>query len=242
MSISLPRLIALSIVAVSTASAQAPRVNKYGDPEKRAPRPTTAAITEADLMTRLYIFADDSMQGREYGRVGNMRGTNYIANEVRKLGLQPAGDNGTYFQRLPMVQRHFTDRSTMTVDGQTLRFNTDFVPIPTGLVQAPRPIQNAQVIYAGSVAEAQAMSAEQRQGKFLLVTQNPTAGGGRGNNHASLLGKNFYRRVLGNPSQIDMVRRKLVYLFRRKQLQGKVSVQHHAAGTGEIIEACAQVQ
>ena len=182
MSISLPRLIALSIVAVSTASAQAPRVNKYGYPEKRAPRPTTAAITEADLMTRLYIFADDSMQGREYGRVGNMRGTNYIANEVRKLGLQPAGDNGTYFQRLPMVQRHFTDRSTMTVDGQTLRFNTDFVPIPTGLVQAPRPIQNAQVIYAGSVAEAQAMSAEQRQGKFLLVTQNPTAGGGRGNN------------------------------------------------------------
>jgi hypothetical protein len=182
-SISLPRLIALSILAVTTASAQAPRVNKYGYPEKRAPRPTAAAITEDDLMTRLYIFADDSMQGREYGRVGNMRGTNYIANEARKLGLQPAGDNGTYFQRLPMVQRHFTDRSTMTVDGQTLRFNADFVPVPTGLLRAPKPIQNAPVIYVGTFAEASAFPADQLQGKFVLVTPNP-AGQGRGNNPA----------------------------------------------------------
>ncbi|MGH7688539.1 MAG: hypothetical protein ACREN3_02965, partial [Gemmatimonadaceae bacterium] len=33
-------------------------------PLKHAPQPTTAAITAADLMTRLYIFSDDSMQGR----------------------------------------------------------------------------------------------------------------------------------------------------------------------------------
>ena len=180
MSKSLPRVIAFSVFAASVATAQAPRVNKYGYPEKRAPRPTTAAITDEDLMTRLYIFADDSMQGREYGRVGNMKGTNYIANEVRKLGLLPAGDNGTYFQRLPMVQRHFTERSTMTVDDQTLRFNTDFVPVPTGLQRAPRPIQNAPVIYAGTIAEAQAMPVADLQGKFGLVTQNPT--GQRGNN------------------------------------------------------------
>jgi hypothetical protein len=32
-------------------------------PLKFAPRPTTAQITAADLMTRLYIFADDSMLG-----------------------------------------------------------------------------------------------------------------------------------------------------------------------------------
>ena len=38
-----------------------------------APSPS-AAINEADLKTRLYIFADDSMQGRAYGRVGNMKG------------------------------------------------------------------------------------------------------------------------------------------------------------------------
>src|SRR5690242_8661733 len=70
-------------------------------PLKHAPHPTTAAITPADLMTRLYIFADDSMQGREAGTIGNVKGTDYIASEVKRLGLVPAGDSGGYFQTLP---------------------------------------------------------------------------------------------------------------------------------------------
>src|SRR5689334_10691759 len=52
-------------------------------PLKHAPQPTTPAITAADLMTRLYIFADDSMQGREAGTIGNVKGTDYIASEVK---------------------------------------------------------------------------------------------------------------------------------------------------------------
>ncbi|OYV65379.1 MAG: hypothetical protein B7Z72_12330 [Gemmatimonadetes bacterium 21-71-4] len=67
-------------------------------PLKHTPRPTTAAITAADLMTRLYIFSDDSMQGREAGTIGNFKGTTYIANELKKIGLVPAGDDGTYFR------------------------------------------------------------------------------------------------------------------------------------------------
>ncbi|HZF68187.1 MAG TPA: hypothetical protein VEZ47_09125, partial [Gemmatirosa sp.] len=52
-------------------------------PLKHAPRPTTAGITEADLMTRLYIFADDSMLGREAGTEGNLKGAAYIARELQ---------------------------------------------------------------------------------------------------------------------------------------------------------------
>jgi hypothetical protein len=176
----LPRALALSAIAAGIASAQAPRVNKYGYPEKRAPRPTAATITEDDLMTRLYIFADDSMQGRQFGRVGNMRGTNYIAREVRRLGLQPAGDSGTYFQRLPMTQQRFLDRSTITVDAATLRFNTDFVPTPTP--RAPKPIQNAQVIFGGSLGDtASLISSDEAAGKFIILMPAAGVGGaGRG--------------------------------------------------------------
>lgn len=70
-------------------------------PRTHQPRPTSAAISAADLMTRLYIFADDSMQGREAGTVGNVKGTAYIAGELKRMGLKPAGDSGTYFQVLP---------------------------------------------------------------------------------------------------------------------------------------------
>ncbi|MGH7627081.1 MAG: hypothetical protein ACREOJ_17420, partial [Gemmatimonadaceae bacterium] len=67
-----------------------------------APQPTTADITPADLRTRLYIFSDDSMLGREAGTLGNVKGTTYIASEIQKMGLVPAGDNGTYFQTIPL--------------------------------------------------------------------------------------------------------------------------------------------
>lgn len=173
----------LSAIVAGLAGAQAARVNRYGYPEKRAPRPTTAAITDADLMTRLYIFADDSMQGRQFGRVGNMKGTNYIAGEVRRLGLLPAGDNGTYFQRLPVVQRHHTDRSTMTVNGTTLRFNADFVPLPAGMTRPPRPIEDAQVVFGGNLADTSSLiPAGQGAGKFLVFLPPPLTpgGGGRG--------------------------------------------------------------
>src|SRR5690348_16565764 len=36
-------------------------------PLKHAPQPTTSAITTGDLMTRLYLIADDSMKGRQAG-------------------------------------------------------------------------------------------------------------------------------------------------------------------------------
>src|SRR4249920_1867874 len=63
---------------------------------KHAPQPTSAAISAADLMTRLYIFADDSMMGREVGTPYHLKATAYIEREARKLGLLPAGDSGTY--------------------------------------------------------------------------------------------------------------------------------------------------
>ena len=62
-----------------------------------APRPTTPDITAADMMTRLYRLADDSMQGRESGKLGNFKGTTYIAEEFAKDGLTPAGEGGTFF-------------------------------------------------------------------------------------------------------------------------------------------------
>ncbi|MFM2140966.1 MAG: hypothetical protein RLZZ25_1231, partial [Gemmatimonadota bacterium] len=67
-------------------------VNRYGNPPRVRPAPTAAAITVKDLQVRLYQFADDSMQGRQVGRYGNKKGTDYIAAELKRLGIQPAGE------------------------------------------------------------------------------------------------------------------------------------------------------
>src|SRR3954464_2738036 len=120
---------ALATFAVATTPAlslaQDGKLNKYGNPAHLAPGPTTAAITARDLQTRLYQFADDSMLGRQVGRVGNYKGTAMIAAELKRLGIQPAGDNGTYFQFLPFHIKKFTDHSRLTVEGTPLKWEQE---------------------------------------------------------------------------------------------------------------------
>jgi hypothetical protein len=147
-------------------------------PLKHAPQPTSAEISARDLMTRLYIFADDSMMGRETGTRGHLMSTAYIANELRRLGLEPAGDNGTYFQNVPMVRRAFDTRSTITVGGTTLHGGADFIAsAPTGQVPS---LGTVDVIFGGRAGDTSgALPAEQARGKLLL--QLPAQrGAGRG--------------------------------------------------------------
>jgi Peptidase family M28 len=74
-----------------------------------APATTTAtmsAISAADLRTRLYLISDDSMRGRLAGSAGDSAVTAYIASELARVGLTPAGENDGWFQTV-----HFRDRS-----------------------------------------------------------------------------------------------------------------------------------
>ncbi|HET6762023.1 MAG TPA: hypothetical protein VFH27_00090, partial [Longimicrobiaceae bacterium] len=72
--------------ALAALRAAAPAAAQGPLPLKRAPQPTVPAITAGDLMSRLYVFADDSMRGREAGTPDNLRGTAYIERELRRIG------------------------------------------------------------------------------------------------------------------------------------------------------------
>jgi hypothetical protein len=174
------RTLALLFAAPLCARAQGP-VNRFGNPAKVAPAPTTPAISVRDLQIRLYQFADDSMQGRQVGRIGNKKGTDYIAAEVKRLGLVPAGDNGTYFQVLPFHLHAFTDHSRLTADGNPMPWLGDWVAIPGA--RAPRTIAGAQVIFGGTSGDTTTqISAAQAAGKFvvLLAAKPPAPVAGRG--------------------------------------------------------------
>ncbi|HEX3926789.1 MAG TPA: M28 family peptidase [Gemmatimonadales bacterium] len=99
-------------------------------PLKHRPEPTTAAIDVADLMTRVYVLADDSMEGREAGHRGATRANAYIASELRQLGLVPGGDHGTYFQTIPLVSRRPDPRATLTAGKAVLSPVADYELIP----------------------------------------------------------------------------------------------------------------
>jgi hypothetical protein len=122
------------------------------------------------------------MQGRQIGRIGNMKGTDYIASELKRLGLVPAGDNGTFFQTLPYHLKSFTNHSRLTANGNPLAWGKDWIGIPGA--RAPRAITNADVIFGGVAGDTtQQISAAQAAGKFVVLLPAPPQAapvGGRG--------------------------------------------------------------
>lgn len=142
-------------------------------PHKHAPQPTTAAITAGDLMTRLYIFADDSMMGREAGTLGNVKGTDYIAGEVKRLGLVPAGDGGSYFQTIPLKTRVVDSASTLAAGGAPLTYGTEWV-ISGG---TPLTLSSAPVVYGGTIGDSASMiSRDSVAGKVVVYALSSASG------------------------------------------------------------------
>ena len=135
--------------------------------------PTVAAITPCDLMTRLYIYADDSMRGREAGSPDAQRATLYIEGQVRDMGLKPGGSNGTYYEYMPVTATFGDSASTMVVGSQTFHAYKDFTFNGNGDV-------HGQVIFGGTQGDTtNALTAEQVKDKVVLLL--PRAGGaGRG--------------------------------------------------------------
>jgi hypothetical protein len=164
-----------TLVVVASLSHLKPR-EAHGQaslPLKYTAKPTQPAITPEDAMSRLYIFADDSMMGRRAGDVGGLKGTAYIEREVRRMGLVPGGDNGTFFQAVPLFNRSLDTNSKLAADTGNLTANTDYVPLHPG--GRPRALDGKQVIYAGNMADQASMiAADQAAGKIVAVSGSTT--------------------------------------------------------------------
>ncbi|HET9065881.1 MAG TPA: M28 family peptidase [Gemmatimonadales bacterium] len=139
---------ALSLAAQTTQ--RCPATTGTPMPLKYVGGTTVAAITPCDLMTRLYIFADDSMMGRQVGTKYNDMGTDYIEHEVRRLGLVPGGQDGGYFQKVPVFEREFDPTSTLTVAGQTFKGGTDFTATINGTSAS---LKDLPVVFGGTALD-----------------------------------------------------------------------------------------
>ena len=171
--------------SLSTASAGDPAAFATEGPLKFAPRPTSAAITPVDLMTRLYVFADDSMMGRDDGGpFGATKATSYVERELRRLGLTPAGDNGGFFQDIGYRTVVADARSTITVDGQSLVLGRDFAPIARVGAHAVR--EQLTIIYGGALDSIARITTAQASGKLVMLSApRGAATGGRGGRAAA---------------------------------------------------------
>lgn len=86
----------------------------------------TRAVRGEAIRAHLGFLADDLLEGRAPGTRGDRIAIRYLVAQFRRLALEPAGDSGTYIQRVPLVGlRVRTSSIEFGREGDTLRHQRD---------------------------------------------------------------------------------------------------------------------
>ena len=97
-------------------------------------------IRQADLQRDMYALAGDAMRGREAGTVDEMRASAWLAEEMRKIGVTPKGDAGSWYQWWSMKRTRLSSTtSSVKLGDQALALWTDVVPTSNVTVDAAGP-------------------------------------------------------------------------------------------------------
>jgi len=136
-----PLMLALCLACLTSSL---PAQTTSASPASRVARALDARV----LRAHLEFLADDALEGRAPGTRGGKTAAKYIAAQFERLGLEPAGDSGTYFQRVPIIA--LTPEPSLAVAGASaspLTWKKDFVLWSMrndSLVRA-----NGDVVFAG---------------------------------------------------------------------------------------------
>lgn len=130
-------LFVVSVSAQKSNGGGAASTGKHGNVE---------GITAKQMREWLTYIASDELEGRDTPSKGLDLAAKYIAEHLNKLGIKPAGDEGTYFQRFPLRQSKVVAKGTkLSFNGQQFGYGTDFL---TSLV--PAEIAGSGVVFAGN--------------------------------------------------------------------------------------------
>jgi hypothetical protein len=111
-------LLVLAAACATTTTSTAPAPER-GALESFAPGATRAAasIQPAALAGHIRFLADDLLEGRDTGSRGYLLAAKYVAAELMALGVKPAGEDGTYYQKVLLVGGKAPTRATLEILG-----------------------------------------------------------------------------------------------------------------------------
>ena len=171
-------------------------------PAQSAPAKTSPAITIADLRRRLLAIADDSMQGRNTGSLGDFKTADYVASEFRRLGLTPGGERGGWFQVVPFFVARPRSTTLTVTGGPTLTLGSDYVIRNTAAAQ-PTEWSNGQApvptVFGGVATDSSTwISADSAAGRVVLLDVRPGPNGQRTPPNLNLFARSLrFRRAAG---------------------------------------------
>ncbi len=109
-------------------------------------------VKPADVKAHIQYLADDKLQGRLPGTPGYQMAVDYIVSQYKKMGVEPAGENNTYLQKV-RLRRAYPGKSAtlMTRNPQgsqvELAYGKDFIVYPNP--EQKEVALDAPLVFAG---------------------------------------------------------------------------------------------
>jgi Zn-dependent M28 family amino/carboxypeptidase len=175
-------VLAAALLLVAASAAQ-PKPTRPRTASRRLPSPAVVAmqaIRPENIETHVRFLSHDLLEGRGTGQRGGDVAAEYIATQFALYGLTPAGDKGTYMQKVPMVgitpgaDTRFT---LVTANGK----NIDLKPLDEYVAydqtQQPASDIDAEIVYVGYGIDAPEYNWDDYKGvdvkgKVLLMLVN----------------------------------------------------------------------
>lgn len=137
-------------------------------------------VDPARLNAAVQVLAGDDFEGRAPTTLGEQKTVDWIAEQFRALGLEPAGENGTYFQTVPINRFVQDGPAVITADAGgeslTLRRGLDIIS------NSHRPVNHITITDAPVVFVGYGVDAPERgwddfkgvdvRGKVVLMLVN----------------------------------------------------------------------
>jgi Zn-dependent M28 family amino/carboxypeptidase len=98
-----------------------------------AAQQAAAQIDPERIRAAVKYLADDKLQGRGPGTEGDRMAAKYLADKLAEYGLTPAGDNGSWYQKVPLYSvKTVPDKTTFQLvpksgEPLTLQYGAEFV-------------------------------------------------------------------------------------------------------------------
>ena len=132
--------------------------------------PPIEGITESQLYAYLSFIASDELEGRDTPSRGLNIAAKFIATNLSRWGVVPAGDPGSYFQKIALTRTKVRpSATTLALNGQSFAFGTDYIPAAiAGTVTAP--LVFAKEGYVVKAKNLDPYAGLDVKGKIIVVT------------------------------------------------------------------------
>ena len=146
--------------AAQTASAPAHRTGRT--------LPATPAVCSDCIRAHMEFLASDALRGRGSATPDELVAASYIASQLMQYGIEPAGDNGTFLQRVPLVRRSFRIppqlRFASGGEEVTWKHGLNFLALHVGQAELSGPLQKIRM-------GAEPLNVQ--KGAFVFLTASP---------------------------------------------------------------------